>query len=176
MATMAAHCSQRERRAEEAERDVLERMKCAWLEKHVGEAFAGRVTGVTSFGLFVDLDGHGVSGLVHVSQLSNDYYHFDAERRLLKGERSGHVYRLGDEVRVQVLRASMEDRKIDFRLLQGDADGDVPQGGRKHGGKGRGASKSSAPKDKSRANAGTGKHKKRSAGSRETGKRGSRKK
>ncbi len=117
MTTMAAHCSQRERRAEEAERDVDERLKCAWMEKHVGDAFDGHVTGVTSFGLFVDLDGHGVSGLVHVSQLTNDYYHFDAEKRLLKGERSGRVFRLGDAVRVQVLRASMEDRKIDFRLI-----------------------------------------------------------
>ena len=119
MATMGAHCSQRERRAEEAERDVDERIKCAWMEKHVGDEFDGRITGVTSFGLFVDLDGHGVSGLVHISQLSNDYYHFDAERRLLKGERTGRTYRLGEDVRVQVLRASMEDRKIDFRLVRG---------------------------------------------------------
>ena len=177
MAKMAAHCSQRERRAEEAERDVLERMKCAWLEKHVGEAFDGRVTGVTSFGLFVDLDGHGVSGLVHVSQLSNDYYHFDAERRRLKGERSGHVYRLGDVVRVQVLRASMEDRKIDFRLLKEDEDGGAPHGGRKHGGKGRGPAKSAAPpKGKSGKGSGTGRNASRSAGPRTSGKRGGRKK
>ena len=138
MATMAAHCSQRERRAEEAERDVLERMKCAWLEKHVGDAFDGHVTGVTSFGLFVDLDGHGVSGLVHISQLSNDYYHFDAERRLLEGERTGRVYRLGEAVRVQVLRASMEDRKIDFRLLESGDDGARDGGRGASRGKGRG--------------------------------------
>ncbi|MEW9623081.1 ribonuclease R [Rhodanobacter geophilus] len=116
MATMAVHCSQRERRAEEAERDVDERYKCAWMAKHVGEEFAGVVTGVTSFGLFVELDESKVSGLVHISQLSNDYYHFDPQRHLLKGERTGAQYRLGDHVRVQVLRASLEDRKIDFRL------------------------------------------------------------
>ena len=116
MATMAVHCSQRERRAEEAERDVDERYKCAWMAKHVGEEFAGVVTGVTSFGLFVELDESRVSGLVHISQLSNDYYHFDPQRHLLKGERTGAQYRLGDHVRVQVLRASLEDRKIDFRL------------------------------------------------------------
>jgi len=75
------------------------------------------VTGVTSFGLFVELDESKVSGLVHISQLANDYYHFDAIRKLLKGERTGTQFRLGDHVRVQVLRASLEDRKIDFRLV-----------------------------------------------------------
>jgi len=117
MAAMAVHCSQRERRAEEAERDVDERFKCAWMSKHVGSEFDGTVTGVTSFGLFVELDDSKVSGLVHISQLSNDYYHFDPVRHLLKGERSGAQFRLGDHVRVQVLRASLEDRKIDFRLV-----------------------------------------------------------
>jgi len=117
MAAMAVHCSQRERRAEEAERDVDERFKCAWMSKHVGSEFDGTVTGVTSFGLFVELDESKVSGLVHISQLSNDYYHFDPVRHLLKGERSGVQFRLGDHVRVQVLRASLEDRKIDFRLV-----------------------------------------------------------
>nr|WP_246058814.1 ribonuclease R [Luteibacter pinisoli] len=117
MAAMGVHCSQRERRAEEAERDVDERFKCAWMEKHVGEEFAGTITGVTSFGLFVELAASRVSGLVHVSQLPNDYYKFDPVRHLLAGERSGASYRLGDYVSVQVLRASMEDRKIDFRLV-----------------------------------------------------------
>ncbi|HEY2624000.1 MAG TPA: ribonuclease R [Dyella sp.] len=117
MAGMAVHCSQRERRAEEAERDVDERFKCAWMSKHVGSEFEGTVTGVTSFGLFVELDESKVSGLVHISQLSNDYYHFDPVRHLLKGERTGAQHRLGDHVRIQVLRASLEDRKIDFRLV-----------------------------------------------------------
>ena len=117
MAAMAVHCSQRERAAEEAERDVDERFKCAWMAKHVGSEFDGVVTGVTSFGLFVELDESKVSGLVHISQLANDYYHFDPVRKLLKGERNGDQFRLGDHVRVQVLRASLEDRKIDFRLV-----------------------------------------------------------
>ncbi len=117
MAAMAVHCSQRERRAEEAERDVDERFKCAWMSKHIGSEFDGVVTGVTSFGLFVELDESRVSGLVHISQLVNDYYHFDATRKLLKGERTGMQFRLGDHVRIQVLRASLEDRKIDFRLV-----------------------------------------------------------
>lgn len=120
MTTMAAHCSRTERRAEEAERDVDDRYKCAWMEKHVGSEFDGIVTGVTSFGLFVELDESKVSGLVHITQLRNDYYQFDAVRHELKGDRTGVVFRLGDAVRVQVLRASMEDRKIDFRLVVKD--------------------------------------------------------
>ncbi len=117
MEDMALHCSQRERRAEEAERDVTERFKCAWMEKHVGSEFDGVVTGVTSFGLFVELDASRVSGLIHISQLSNDYYHFDPARHSLTGEHSGQIFRLGDRLRIQVLRASLEDRKIDFRLV-----------------------------------------------------------
>ncbi|SRR5579883_3396478 len=118
MAVMATHCSQTERRAEEAERDVDERYKCAWMEQHVGAQFDGIITGVTSFGLFVELNESKVSGLVHVSQLPSDYYHFDPIGHLLSGERTRARYRLGDEVRVQVLRASMEDRKVDFRLVE----------------------------------------------------------
>ncbi len=121
MAALATHCSQNERRADEAERDVDERYKCAWMEKHVGSEFDGIVSGVTSFGLFVELTESQVSGLVHITQLPNDYYHFDPIRRLLSGERRGLKFRLGDTVRVQVLRASLEDRKIDFRLVQNDA-------------------------------------------------------
>ena len=71
---------------------------------------------MTSFGLFVELAESQVSGLIHITQLPNDYYHFDAVRHLLTGERRGLKFRLGDAVRVQVLRASLEDRKIDFRL------------------------------------------------------------
>ena len=128
MAAMAVHCSQRERRAEEAERDVDERFKCAWMEKHIGSEFDGLVTGVTSFGLFVELDESKVSGLVHISQLVNDYYHFDATRKLLKGERTGAQFRLGDHVRIQVLRASLEDRKIDFRLVSPRTSAPAPAG------------------------------------------------
>ena len=117
MAGMATHCSHNERRASEAERDVDERYKCAWMEKHVGSEFDGVVSGVTSFGLFVELVDSKINGLVHITQLPNDYYHFDPIRHLLTGERRGLRFRLGDKVRVQVLRASLEDRKIDFRLV-----------------------------------------------------------
>jgi ribonuclease R len=117
MASLATHCSHNERRADEAERDVDERYKCAWMEKHVGSEFDGIVSGVTSFGLFVELTQSQVSGLVHITQLPNDYYHFDPIRHMLSGEKRGLKFRLGDAVRVQVLRASLEDRKIDFRLV-----------------------------------------------------------
>ncbi|MBN8741741.1 MAG: ribonuclease R [Xanthomonadaceae bacterium] len=117
MASMAVHCSNCGRRAEEAERDVDERYKCAWMEKHVGSEFDGIVSGVTSFGLFVELTESKVTGLVHITQLPNDYYHFDPIRHLLTGERRGLKFRLGDAVRIQVLRASLEERKIDFRLV-----------------------------------------------------------
>ncbi|MEW5315178.1 MAG: hypothetical protein WDW38_006624 [Sanguina aurantia] len=110
MAAMAIHCSQRERRAEEAERDVDERFKCAWMEKHIGSEFDGVVTGVTSFGLFVELNESKVSGLVHISQLANDYYHFDAIRKLLKGA-----------------ARQPEDRKIDFRMVPSREVAPAPQ-------------------------------------------------
>lgn len=131
MGQLGVHCSQRERRAEEAERDVDERFKCAWMEKHVGSEFDGRITGVTSFGLFVDLDESGVSGLVHITQLPNDYYHFEPDRRLLRGKRTGRTFKLGEDVRVKVLRASMEERKIDFRLVRDDEDGKQRKRGKK---------------------------------------------
>jgi ribonuclease R len=86
------------------------------MEKHVGSEFDGTISGVTSFGLFVELADSKVNGLVHVTQLPNDYYHFDPVRKTLSGERSGSSWRLGDPVRVLVLRASVEDRRIDFRL------------------------------------------------------------
>ena len=119
MTVLAQHCSRRERVADEAEREVDERYQCAFMERHVGARYAGVVTGVTSFGLFVQMIETRISGLVHVTQLPADYYHFDAQRRLLQGERTHRAYRLGDPVQVQVLRASLEDRKIDLRLLDG---------------------------------------------------------
>ena len=118
MAALALQCSERERRADEAEREVDERYRAAWMEKHVGGQFEGVISGVTSFGLFVELDESKVNGLVHVTQLPQDYYHFDPIRKTLSGERRGREFRLGDRVRVLVLKASMEERKIDFRLAE----------------------------------------------------------
>ena len=126
MASLSLQCSERSRRADEAQREVDERYRAAWMESHVGKQFDGTISGVTSFGLFVELDESKVNGLVHVTQLANDFYHFDAVRKTLTGERRGRVYRLGDRVRVVVLKASVEDRKIDFRLVEGDAGGQKP--------------------------------------------------
>ncbi|MGJ4728046.1 ribonuclease R [Luteimonas sp. SDU101] len=116
MASLALQCSERARRAEEAEREVDERYRAAWMEQHVGAEFDGTISGVTSFGLFVELDQSKVNGLVHVTQLPNDFYHFDPVRKTLTGERMGREFRLGDRVSIVVLKASLEERKIDFRL------------------------------------------------------------
>ncbi|KAF1686339.1 ribonuclease R [Pseudoxanthomonas broegbernensis] len=127
MAALALQCSERERRADEAEREVDERFRAAWMEKHVGGRFDGVISGVTSFGLFVELDESKVNGLVHVTQLPHDYYHFDPVRKTLSGERRGMEFRLGDRVRIVVLKASLEERKIDFRLVEeNEAEGGPP--------------------------------------------------
>ncbi len=125
MAALALQCSERERRADEAEREVDERYRAAWMEKHVGGEFDGVISGVTGFGLFVELDESKVNGLVHVTQLPHDYYHFDPIRKTLTGERRGSEFRLGDKVRILVLKASMEERKIDFRLIEWREDGEA---------------------------------------------------
>jgi len=117
MAALCLQCSEKERRADDAQREVDERYRSAWMEQHVGSEFDGVVSGVTSFGLFVELAESKVNGLVHVTQLPLDYYHFDPLRKSLKGERKGLGWRLGDPVRVQVMRASVEDRRIDFKLV-----------------------------------------------------------
>jgi ribonuclease R len=118
MAQLALQCSERSRRADEAQREVDDRYRAAWMEQHVGGEFDGVISGVTSFGLFIELDESKVNGLVHVTQLPNDFYHFDPIRKTLTGERRGREFRLGDRVRIVVLKASVEDRKIDFRLVE----------------------------------------------------------
>jgi ribonuclease R len=129
MAALCLQCSERERRADEAEREVDERYRAAWMEQHVGGQFSGTISGVTSFGLFIELDDSKVNGLVHVTQLPNDYYHFDPIRKTLKGERTGREFRLGDRADIVVLKASVEDRKIDFRLVEERGEKPLPQRG-----------------------------------------------
>jgi ribonuclease R len=118
MAQLSLQCSERSRRADEAEREVDERYRAAWMEQHVGGEFSGVISGVTSFGLFIELDESKVNGLVHVTQLPNDYYHFDPIRKTLTGERTGREFRLGDRADIVVMKASVEDRKIDFKLVE----------------------------------------------------------
>jgi len=116
MADLGRHCSRVERRAEEAARDVDERLKCQFMQRHLGDDFNGVITGVTSFGLFVELTEFGVSGLVHVSAMPNDYYHFDPVSHRMTGKRHGKVFKLADRVRVTVAAVNIEERKIDLSL------------------------------------------------------------
>jgi ribonuclease R len=107
--------SAHEKRAEEATREVEAWLKCQYMEQHLGDEFDGVITGVTNFGLFVQVTDLLVDGLVHVTSLSNDYYHYHAESQSLVGERTARTYRLGECMRVQVNRVDMETRRIDFR-------------------------------------------------------------
>ncbi|MEE4173118.1 MAG: ribonuclease R [Xanthomonadales bacterium] len=117
MARLCEQCSHRSRRAEEAERDVHDRLKCIYMKEHIGMEFKGIVSGVTSFGLFVELDHGNVNGLVHVTTLPNDYYHFDPVSHRLQGERSGREFQLADAIRVRVKDVNVDERKIDFELV-----------------------------------------------------------
>lgn len=117
IARLSEHSSHCSRRADEAEWDVDERLKCYYMEQHIGEEFTGQVTGVTSFGLFVELSKTRVSGLVHITSLPNDYYHFDPVSHRLTGGRSGRVFQLAQKVRVRLVAVKLDDRKIDFKLV-----------------------------------------------------------
>jgi len=111
---LGRHCSETERRADDASRDVENWLKCFYMQDHVGGAFSGSVTGVTPFGLFVTLDDYFVDGLVHISELGRDYFQFDAARHMLLGERTGRRYRLADRMQVKLVRVDLESRKIDL--------------------------------------------------------------
>lgn len=112
------HCSQTERRADEATRDVVSWLKCYYMQDKVGEEFTGSVSAVVPFGLFVALDDIFIEGLLHISDLGSDYFHFDETRHELAGERTGVRYRLSDRVRVQLVRVDLATTKIDFRLVE----------------------------------------------------------
>ncbi|NGM88088.1 ribonuclease R [Parapusillimonas sp. SGNA-6] len=111
--------SARERRADDASRDVEAWLKCWFVKEHVGEVFSGRVTGVASFGIFITLDTLFVEGMVHVSELGSDYFQYNEAMNELRGERTGIRYRLTDAVQVQVSRVDLEARRIEFRLVKG---------------------------------------------------------
>ena len=111
---LGKHCSQTERRADEATRDVESWLKCFYMQDRIGECFGGVISGVTGFGLFIALDNIYVEGLVHISDLPSDYFHFNSVKHMLVGERSGRQYRLGDRMRVKIVRVDLEASKIDF--------------------------------------------------------------
>ena len=128
---LGEQCSMSERRADEATRDVVNWLKCEFMKDRVGETFPGVITAVTGFGLFVELKDIYVEGLVHVTALPGDYYHFDPVHHRLAGERSGRSFRLGDSVEVKVMRVDLDERKIDFELAEGKPV--LPAGARRGG-------------------------------------------
>ena len=117
MVTLGEQCSANERRADEATRDVVSWLKCEFMMDKVGEDFPGIISAVTSFGFFVELNDIYVEGLVHISSLGEDFFHFDPQNYQLKGERTGVRYRLGDPVQVTIARVDLDEKKIDFNLL-----------------------------------------------------------
>ncbi len=132
-------CSMTERRADDATRDVSDWLKCEYMQDHVGEELEGVIANVTGFGFFVRLTELHIDGLVHISSLANDYYQFDAIGQRLIGESFGNIYRLGDAVKVKVLSVNLDDRQIDFELVDTS---------RKLRGKGKTAKKRAAQADK----------------------------
>jgi ribonuclease R len=116
---LGEHCSSTERKADEATRDAHDWLKCEYMQDKVGETFNGIITSVNSFGVFVELDEIYVDGLVHISALDNDYYHYDPVGHRLTGERTGKVLRLGDPLTIVVANVNLDDRKIDFVPAKG---------------------------------------------------------
>ena len=108
----------RERRADEAARDVVAYLKCEFMRNRVGEEFPAIVTGVTDFGLFVQLESLPVDGLVHVAALGADYFRFEEDRKTLVGDRTGQRYTLGDKLTVRLTRVDASERKMDFELVE----------------------------------------------------------
>ncbi len=119
MLAYGEHCSMTERRADEATRDVMAWLKCEYMQDHIGDEFDGVISAVTSFGIFVELTDIYVEGMVHISRLSSDYYDFDAAMQKLVGSRSGTQFALGDKVRIKVAGVNLDERKMDFELIDG---------------------------------------------------------
>jgi ribonuclease R len=115
---VARHTSDMERRADEAERELLQWKKVRFMADKVGDEYHGYITGVAPFGLFIELIEHYVEGLVHISSMADDYYRFVEQQHTLRGENSKRVYRLGDKVLVQVVRVDMERRQVDLGLVE----------------------------------------------------------
>ncbi len=116
LAALGQHCSSTERRADDATRDVENWLKCFYVQDHLGASFSGTISNVTHFGIFVTLDEIFVDGLVHITELGNDYFHFAPQQHTLAGERTGRVFRLADRVQVKVARVDLETSRIDFVL------------------------------------------------------------
>lgn len=120
--SVGLHCSMTERRADEATRDVEDWLKCFYMQDRIGEIFSGSIASVVPFGIFVALDDVFIEGLVHVSELGTDYFHYDEAAHAMVGERSGKRYRLSDRVKVQLVRVDLATNKIDFKLAVNPVD------------------------------------------------------
>ena len=121
-AQLGVHCSSNERRADEASRDVEAWLKCYYMRDHLGQEYSGTITGVATFGLFVQLESLFVEGMIHISELGGDYYQYDEARQELRGERTGIRYRLTDRVHVLVSRVDLDARRIEFSLVKPNGD------------------------------------------------------
>jgi len=148
MHELGEHCSATERRADDATRDAVDWLKCEFMMDRVGETYAGIITSTTSFGLFVELQDIYVEGLVHVTALGNDYYHFDPTRHWLMGERTNKIFRLGDPIQVKVVQVNLDDRKIDFELSEAQAGAGAGNKGSRRSGKKTGEKSASRAKEK----------------------------
>ena len=113
---IAKHTSERERRAVDAERETDDLKKAEYMQDKIGETYEGVISGVTNFGLFVELP-NTIEGLVHISYLTDDYYHYHEDQLAVIGERTGTVYRIGDEIEVRVLNVNLDERSIDFEVV-----------------------------------------------------------
>ncbi len=115
---LGEHCSYTERRADEATRDVADWLKCEYMQDHIGDVFEGVISTVTNFGLFVRLKNLHIEGLIHITALGRDYYHYDDIRMCLTGENTGVKYRVGDEIEIQVAAVNLDEKKIDFAITE----------------------------------------------------------
>ena len=104
--------SELERNAEKSSRQVVQQMICHHLKKYIGHEFNSTVTGITDFGLFAEIDNFYVSGLIHVADLPGDRYFYDRDANLLKGKRTGRVYRLGQDIKIKIMNVLPSERKI----------------------------------------------------------------
>lgn len=111
------HCSMAERRADDASRTVMSWLQCIYMEDKIEHAYPGTISSVTSFGVFVEIDGMGIDGLVHISKLDSDYYCFDEDNNALVGENSGKTYKLGQKVKIAVANVDVDTKYIDFKML-----------------------------------------------------------
>jgi len=112
------HCSDMEKRASDAERESIKFMQVKFMEKHVGDTFKGVVSGVTEWGIYVEIPENGAEGLIRLRDLTDDSYFYDANSYSIQGTRNGNTYRLGDEVKIKVLKANIIAKQLDFKLLQ----------------------------------------------------------